>query len=503
MCPWTPLDPLDPQLRAHFVRSSYEVRTKCANSTHTWAPFAHVLPPLQATFPLYRHTPPAALARRTALAAEMAAATGTTAGTATSSSTSSSSSSMLGASGAPAPVPVPAAPAAAQLGAPTGPVGSDMMECTNKYDANDPSSTKLALDTMSPQAKLFGAWRDSSGNYAWTWTLRFLHVRSGVHYRMCMPCRVTLLPNAHKDGTDFVARFAYLVRGGHWYVNLAALPGDDGDPVLEGARPAGVGTPKILAFGPYEARWADSAQTAAVASINERQGKHAASATAMDVDAADTITTTTTDTTATTDTTTAEGRARKRGRKDVAPPTVPVPTTTTAPVPSSADASALGEMRVQVEWLQAQLQAARDSLASKEAMLMHEKVERAKAETQLQALQSQLQSQPSAPKVGTRAAGAAASAKGAAATIPPAVAYLATAVQELKEAGTALRHGADTAIKVGQTLCATTSALKDTDFKGLAREGADAAAVTKFNELVAKYDTATIMATMSDPTWSP
>ena len=76
-------------------------------------------------------------------------------------------------------------------------------------------------------------------------------------------------------------------------------------------------------------------------------------------------------------------------------------------------------------------------------------------------------------------------------------------MQELKEAGTALRNGADTAIKVGQTLCATTSALKDTDFKGLAREGADADAVTKFNELVAKYDTATIMATMSDPTWSP
>ena len=162
-----------------------------------------------------------------------------------------------------------------------------------------------------------------------------------------MPSRVTLLPNAHKDGTDFVAPFAYLVRGGHWYVNLAALPGNDGDPVLESARPAGVGTPKILAFGPYEAQWADSAQTAAVASINERQGKHAASATAMDVDAADSTTTTTADTTATTtDTTTAEGRARKRGRKDVAPPTVPVPTTTTAPVPSSDDASALAEMRV-------------------------------------------------------------------------------------------------------------------------------------------------------------
>ena len=64
------------------------------------------------------------------------------------------------------------------------------------------------------------------------------------------------------------------------------------------------------------------------------------------------------------------------------------------------------------------------SLASKEAMLMHEKVERAKAQTQLQALQSQLQSQPFGAKVATRAAGAAASAKGAAATIPPAVAYL-------------------------------------------------------------------------------
>ena len=135
---------------------------------------------------------------------------------------------------------------------------------------------------------------------------------------------------------------------------------------------------------------------------------------------------------------------------------------------------------------------------------MHEKVDRAKAETQLQALQSQLQSQASGgPKVATRAAGASASSKGAAATIPPAVAYLATAVQELKEAGTALRHGADTAIKVGQTLCATTPALKDTNFKELAREGADAAAVAKFDTLVTKYDTATIMATMSDPTWTP
>ena len=103
----------------------------------------------------------------------------------------------------------------------------------------------------------------------------------------------------------------------------------------------------------------------------------------------------------------------------------------------------------------------------------------------------------------TRAAGIGATAKGAAATIPPAVAYLATAVPELKEAGTALRSGADTAIKVGQTLCARTSALKDTNFKDLAREGADAAAVNKFDALVAKYDTATIMATMSDPTWSP
>ena len=73
----------------------------------------------------------------------------------------------------------------------------------------------------------------------------------------------------------------------------------------------------------------------------------------------------------------------------------------------------------------------------------------------------------------------------------------------MKEAGTALRHGADTAIKLEQTLCATTSALKDTNFKSLARGGADAAAVTKFDDLVAKYDTATIMATMSDPTWSP
>ena len=134
---------------------------------------------------------------------------------------------------------------------------------------------------------------------------------------------------------------------------------------------------------------------------------------------------------------------------------------------------------------------------------MHEEVERAKAETQLQALQLQLQWQASGAKVATRAAGAAASAKAAAATIPPAVAYLATAVQELKEAGTTLRNGADTAIKVGQTLCATTSGLKDTDFKGLAREGADAAAVTKFDDLDAKYNTATIMATMSDSNWSP
>ena len=76
-------------------------------------------------------------------------------------------------------------------------------------------------------------------------------------------------------------------------------------------------------------------------------------------------------------------------------------------------------------------------------------------------------------------------------------------MQELKEAGTALRHGANTAIKVGQTLCATTSALKDTNFKDLAREGADAVAVTKFDDLVAKYDAATIMVTMSDPTSSP
>ena len=176
-------------------------------------------------------------------------------------------------------------------------------------------------------------------------------------------------------------------------MNLAALPGNDEDAVVEGARPAGVGTLKILAFGPYEPQWDDSAQTAAAASINERQGKHAASATAMDVDAADSATTTADTAATTTDTTTAEGRARKRGRKDVAPPTVPVPTTTTAPVPSLADASALAEMRVQVEWLQAQLQSAHDSLASKEAMLMHEKVERARAETQLQALQSQLQLQ--------------------------------------------------------------------------------------------------------------
>ena len=107
------------------------------------------------------------------------------------------------------------------------------------------------------------------------------------------------------------------------------------------------------------------------------------------------------------------------------------------------------------------------------------------------------------PKVATRAAGASASSKGAAATIPLAIAYLATAMQELKEAGTALRHGADTAIKVGQTLCATTSAVKDTNFKDLAREGADAAAVAKFDTLVTKYHTATIMATMSDPTWTP
>ena len=132
MCPWTPLDPLDSsfvrtsyKVRMKFARRAHKVPTKCANYARSWPPFAHLLPPLRSNFPLYRHTPLAEKARHTALAAEMAAATGTTASTAT----SSSSSSTLGPSGAPAPVPV--APAAAQLGAPTGLVGSDLMECTN------------------------------------------------------------------------------------------------------------------------------------------------------------------------------------------------------------------------------------------------------------------------------------------------------------------------------------------------------------------------------------
>ena len=72
-----------------------------------------------------------------------------------------------------------------------------------------------------------------------------------------------------------------------------------------------------------------------------------------------------------------------------------------------------------------------------------------------------------------------------------------------KEAGQALRSGADTAIKVGQALCTTNAALKGTDFQKLAQAGSDATAATTFDALVTKYDTATIMATMSDPMWQP
>jgi hypothetical protein len=431
----------------------------------------------------------------------MAAATGTT-------DTASSSSSAFTAAGAHVPMP-PTAPNAPELGAPIGTVGNDQTSLvSNHYDPQDTSGSRLLLDTQTPQAKLFPPWREPSGAYGWTWTLRFLHVRSGTYYRLCMPCQVEVLPSAHKDGTVFVARFAFLVKGGHWYLNLAALPGTDDADVLVAARPVGVGTPKLVSFGPYQACWADSAHTAVVASINERVGKLDKRDQAMDVDAADSAATTA-DTAATTaattaDTTTAEGRARKRGRKEVAPPTVP--STPTAPVASSsaADASVSAEMRVQIEWLQQQLQAARDSVASKDAQLMHEKVERAKAETQLQALQALQQSQGSTgSKATTRSNTASSTGKGGAATIPPAVPYLATAVQQLKEAGTALRSASDTAIKVGQTLCKTTQALKETDFKALAREGADEEAVTKFDAVNAKYDTAIIMASMTDPNWAP